>query len=90
MEAEFRDRLEVQFSSLYHAMQSVCSEEEISEVAHFVDHDEYGIALEAAADILLKKPSVPSQCIQIAEGLAVQMKLLSEPIVVQLLGRRKQ
>lgn len=73
--------LEALFASLLNDAECELSDGEREEVQHFIDHDEYGIALEAIVDVYKDKGNVPREKIAsliaaLAEAMGMHLQLL--------------
>ena len=70
------DEIELLFERLLSDLAAVFSERELSEVSRFIDHGEYGLALDTVVDIFVeeKKTATP-KVVAVVSDLATAMKI---------------
>jgi hypothetical protein len=73
------------FNTLRQALAREISSAQWSEVQHFLDHDEYGLALEVLVDVVVEdRVSIPESAIEMVAKLALAMECPSEKIIERL------
>jgi hypothetical protein len=81
---DFAD-LERRFTELLEQSSPPLTHSEQREVRHFVDHGEYGVALETLVDIFVEQAKVPTDTIVSAiVALANRMSMDTQPILDRL------
>lgn len=77
--------LERRFTELLEQASPPLTNSEQREVQHFIDHGEYGIALETLVDIFVEEAKIPTDTIVSAiVALANRMSMDTQPILDQL------
>jgi len=79
------EEIEVLFSNLWAASESVLSDSERAEVQHFIDVGEYGLALETVIGIYVEEKKAASpNVVALIKRLAMAMSVEPAPLLQQL------
>jgi hypothetical protein len=74
--------IEESFSLLISALDTVFVKNELAEVQHYLDHGEYGLALEAVVDIFIEEQKTATlEVMEIIKYLAESMSISSDPLL---------